>query len=177
MLEVDPDADKHVANSDHFVRNARWCRRADETLREYTTLCRRWLSPIKHFESADDPAYFCADPKTPGFINVLGQYQYVVDTLKIDRDVANKILELSGGIPRLIIALWIAAHRVALESPNTDSLTLKDFERAANTYLAPVKPAIAALRSKDPRQIARFEDLMPIDDNFWASFWTTMSRL
>ncbi len=133
--------------------------------------------PIKHFESADDPAYFCADPKTPGFINVLGQYQYVVDTLKIDRDVANKILELSGGIPRLIIALWIAAHRVALESPNTDSLTLKDFERAANTYLAPVKPAIAALRSKDPRQIARFEDLMPIDDNFWASFWTTMSRL
>lgn len=133
--------------------------------------------PIKHFESADEPVFFCADPKKPGFINKLGLYQYVAEPLTIDKELASKIHELSGGIPRLIIALWIAAHRVALESPNTDSLTLKDFERASDTFLAPVKPAIAALRSKDPRQIARFEDLMPRDDNFWASFWTAMSRL
>lgn len=132
--------------------------------------------PIKHFESADDPVFFCADPKTPGFLNVLGQYQYVADPLKVDKEAASRILELSGGIPRLIIAFWIAAHRVALESPTTDSLSLKDFERAADTFLAPIKPAIAALRSKDPRQIARYEDLMPRDDNFWASFWTAMSR-
>lgn len=132
--------------------------------------------PIKHFESADDPAFFGADPKTPGFLNILGLYQYVADPMKIDRDVAIKILELSGGIPRLIIALWVAAHRVALESPTTDSLSLKDFERAADTFLAPIKPAIAAVRSKEPRQMARYEDLMPRDDNFWASFWTAMSR-
>lgn len=132
--------------------------------------------PIKHFESADDPAFFSTDPKTLGFLNVLGHYQYIADPLKIDLDVASKILELSGGIPRLILALWVAAHRVALESPKTDSLSLKDFERAADTFLAPIKPAIAALRSKDPRQIARYEDLMPRDDNFWTSFWTAMSR-
>lgn len=132
--------------------------------------------PMTHFESADDPAFFSVAPKTPGFLNVLGKYQYVADTLEIDKDVATKIHELSGGIPRLIIALWVAAHRVALESPKTDSLSLKDYERAAATFLAPIKPAIAALRSKDPRQIARYEDLMPRDDNFWASFWTAMSR-
>lgn len=132
--------------------------------------------PIKHFESADDPAFFSADPKAPGFLNVLGLYQYVNYPLKIDKDMASKILELSGGIPRLILALWVAAHRVALESPTDDSLSLKDFERAADTFLAPIKPAIMALRSKDPRQIVHYEDLMPRDDNFWASFWRNMSK-
>ena len=132
--------------------------------------------PIKHFVSADEPAFFSADPRIPGFLNKLGEYQYVAAPLKIDKDVACKILDLSGGIPRLIIALWVAAHRVALESPITDSLSLKDFERAADTFLAPVKPAIAALRSKDPRQIARYEDLMPRNDNYWASFWAAMGK-
>lgn len=132
--------------------------------------------PIKHFESAGDPAFFSSNPKTPGLLNMLEKYQYIASPLQIDQEVAGKIHELSGGIPRLIIALWIAAHRVALESPKTDCLTLKDFERAADSFLAPIKPAIAALRSKDPRQIAHYEDLMPRDDNFWASFWTAMSR-
>ncbi len=130
---------------------------------------------LKPFESADDPIFFSDDSKKPGFINILGQYQYVAKPLEIDREVAGRILELSGGIPRLIIALWTAAHRVALESPSGDSLSVKDFEKATDTYLAPIKPAIAALRSKDLKQISRYEDLMPRDDNFWASFWISMS--
>lgn len=133
--------------------------------------------PIKHFESADDIAFFSTDSRVPGFLNVLGMYQYMAEALAITKEVANVIYELSGGIPRLIIALWVAAHRVALESPNSDRLTVEDFKTAAATFLSPVAPAIAALRSKDPRQISRYEDLMPRNDNFWASFWMDVNRI
>ena len=71
-------------------------------------------------------------------------------------------------------ALWIAAQRVALDRAKTDELTLKDFEVAAKTYLAPLRPAVQALHSKDPDRLAKYEDLLPGESNFWSSFWSRM---
>lgn len=127
---------------------------------------------IPPFESADDPLFFDSESQG-GFLNVIGLYQFVANPLQITRELARLILELTGGIPRLIIAFWVAAHRVAFERDD-DSLRVEDFKRAGDTYLAPVKPAVAALLSKDPRQISRYEDLMQRDDNLWASFWAAM---
>jgi hypothetical protein len=72
--------------------------------------------------------------------------------------------------------LWIAAHRVAFERKE-DSLSLDDFKKAAATYLAPVAPAVAALLSKDPLRMRRYEDLMPRDDGYWVTFWMGVSSL
>ena len=91
-------------------------------------------------------------------------------------ELAKVIVELSAGIPRLIIALWIAAHRVAFER-EADDLRLNDFRRAASTYLAPMTPAVAALRSKDPMRMRHYEDLVNRDDGFWSTFWGGMSSL
>ena len=127
---------------------------------------------IPPFESADDPLLF--DSKSNGgFLNILGLYQFVAKPLSITQEFASLILELTGGIPRLIIAFWIAAHRISFERDD-DSLCIEDFKRAGDTYLAPVKPAVVALLSKDPRQISRYEDLMQRDDNLWPSFWAEM---
>jgi hypothetical protein len=57
---------------------------------------------------------------------------------------------------------------------NDDSLREEDFKRVGDAYLAPVKPAVAALSSKVPRQISRYEDLMQRDDNLWSAFWAAM---
>jgi len=35
-----------------------------------------------------------------------------------------------------------------------------------------VQPAVLALRSGDPAKMMQFEDLMPTDDTFWATFWS-----
>jgi len=77
----------------------------------------------------------------------------------------------------LIVALWIAAHRVAFERPKNDVLRIEDFKKAADTYLAPIAPAVAALRSKDPRLMSRYEDLIQRDDHYWGTFWAAMSRV
>lgn len=103
------------------------------------------------------------------FLDELGKYQYVPKKLLVDDDLAKTILELTAGIPRLIIALWIGAHRIALERGKGD-LRIADFKTAAATLLAPVQPAVAALLSGNPKLMARYEDLLPQDPAFWRQF-------
>lgn len=123
-----------------------------------------------HFEDASNPIFY------EGFFKHIARYQFVQNPLPASPELAKLVIELSGGIPRLIIALWIAAHRVAFERKD-DDLRFEDFNRAAATYLSPVAPAIAALRSKDPQRMSKYEDLIQRDDGFWATFWTSVSSL
>lgn len=120
--------------------------------------------PFKHFTEVDDPAF------RKVLLPQLGVYQYVKTPLPTDDALAGLIMETTAGVPRLIIALWITAHRVALER-TSDDLRLSDFRKAADTYLSPVGPAVAALRSNDPLRMARYEDLVPKDHTFWTQFW------
>lgn len=105
------------------------------------------------------------------FMQVLGRYQYVVRKVPMDSELRAVVFKLTAGIPRIIIALWVAAHRVAFERKE-DSLTLTDFTKAASTLLAPLAPAVAALLTRDPAMMRRYEDLMPRDDSFWQTFWS-----
>jgi hypothetical protein len=119
------------------------------------------------------------DPKAPEFLKTflgqLSRYQYVRNKIVVDENLASLIIELTGGIQRVIIALWVAAHRVAFER-KTDDLRPSDFTEAAKTWLAPLAPAIAALRTKDPEKMARYEDLVRRDTTFWAKFWENAAR-
>lgn len=122
------------------------------------------------FEDAKSPVFF------EGFFKQLANYQFVQKRLEVTPEFATLIIELTGGVPRIIIALWIAAHRIAFERKE-DDLRIDDFNRAAATYLAPIAPAIAALRSKDPQRMARYEDLIARDDGFFSTFWSTVGSL
>ena len=125
---------------------------------------------FQHFENANDSNF------RVNFLEQLGKYQYVEKKLLIDDELSNLIIELTGGIQRLIIALWITAQRIALER-NKGDLLLNDFKTAASTFLAPVAPAVAAFRSKDPVKMSQYEDLLPRDGAFWSQIWGSVSRL
>ena len=113
-----------------------------------------------------------ADPFKQVFFPTLLNYQYVKTRIKKDEEdaLAELIITLSAGVRRLIIALWIGAHRISFERSQDDSLRLNDFKRAAETFLAPVAPAVAALNTGDPRLMSRYEDLCG-DQGFWETFW------
>lgn len=119
---------------------------------------------FSHFKNADQPNF------RDVFFPYLCEYQYVSNKLPPTDAFRHLVIELSGGIPRVIIALWIAAHRIAFERKD-DDLRMDDFRRAAASYLSPLGPAISALLSNDPKRMARHEDLMPRDDGYWAIFW------
>ncbi len=124
---------------------------------------------FKHFWGDHDAAF------RQHFLPRLGHYQYVARPIAINEALGDLILEKTAGVQRLIIALWIAAHRVAFER-NDDDLCLDDFKVAADTYLAPVAQAVAALHSNDPGRLSMYEDLSPQDHSFWAQFWSNISR-
>lgn len=104
------------------------------------------------------------------FLGQLSHYQYVPGRITMDDQLVNLIIELTGGIQRLVIALWVAAHRVAF-ARSADDLSLEDFTKAASTWLAPIAPAVAALRSGDATRMGRYEDLSVRDTIFWERFW------
>jgi hypothetical protein len=108
------------------------------------------------------------------FLDVLARYQYVQKKLSIDDNLAKLIIDLTSGIQRVIIALWIAAHRVAFERAD-DSLRLEDFITAAQTWLEPLAPAVAAIREGSPSKMAMYEDLVLRDTPFWSEFWSRFS--
>lgn len=97
----------------------------------------------------------------------LVKYQWVNQKLPNTDEFRQLVFDLSLGIPRIYINLWIAAHRVCFDRKE-DSLTFQHFKEAFNKYLHPLIPALNALRSNDPYRIARYEDLYPRGQDFWG---------
>lgn len=143
------------------------------TLDGVAALTRRFSNAQRFVSSG----YHCLDllepdsPTSRMFIQRLTQYQYVRDPLPYSSELEQRINAYTAGVRRLIIALWICAHRVAFErgeERNEDNLLLSDLDYAAATYLAPVKPAVQALLSRNPERLREYEDLIPKDQVFWA---------
>lgn len=121
---------------------------------------------LSRFEHAEDPEF------AKMFFPALISYQLLAHALKGTPDVARTLIELTAGIPRLLVALWVCAQRIAMERRD-DTFRIEDIHIAANTYLAPVMPAVAALNSGNPDQMAQFEDLMPDDWDIWSQLQST----
>lgn len=116
-----------------------------------------------HPFSGSSPAY------VENFLGQLARYQVTARPLKMNASAAELIYRLTAGIPRLIVALWVAAQRLALE--DQDKLELIHLSQAADTFLAPVAPAVQALLSRDHLRLQRYEDMVTSDPGFWSRFW------
>ncbi|MBO9687094.1 MAG: ATP-binding protein [Mitsuaria chitosanitabida] len=108
------------------------------------------------------------------FIGVLSRYQYFKESLPVTMDFAKMIVDLTAGVPRIIMALWIASHRVAFER-NASCLRKEDFLKASQTWLGPVSHAVRSLQQGDPKGLAMYEDLSTMHTDFWSDLWGRLS--
>lgn len=119
-----------------------------------------------HSATEGDPYY--SDDVFP----TLWKYQWFENTSEKDsvryRELRQAVNERGGGVPRIYTCLWCFAHRCGFERLGT-TLEVQDVHRAMDTYLAPLRPAVTALRSNDPDKLSMYEDLLPRDDALWAS--------
>ena len=93
---------------------------------------------------------------------VLFKYQWLNRRLHLTTELCTRIHKLTAGVPRICVALWFHAHRRALRL-KAQGLEPEHLEHAALNELAPLRAAIQALLSQDPRRLAQFEDLIPPD--------------
>lgn len=134
------------------------------TLQRFTSYGFHQLS---RFETKDDPEYRI-------FLSTLFKYQYVKNPLTEIKQIDEVLIQLSGGIQRVMIALWVAAHRIAFERGNDDNLLVNDFICAAKLHLSAIALAIKALNSGIPSEMNMYEDMLG-DELFWESFWNSIN--
>lgn len=104
-------------------------------------------------KSHDDPYY------AKYLFPTLCKYQWLDEELPLTPELRIALFEKSAGVPRILSNLWFFAQRCALER-KAKSLSMGDIDSALQTFMAPLLPAIAALRSNDPRRLFAYEDMM-----------------
>lgn len=114
------------------------------------------------------------DPEFQMFVQILLRYQFVQQTLDASDALYATLHRLTAGVPRLLVALWVAAHRVVFEKKR-DQLEVDDFQRAYDRYFKPLHGAIEALLSGNPVMMSRYEDLLPDEDPL-EHIWKNISE-
>ncbi len=107
---------------------------------------------LTRYEHTEDREYLV-------FLGQLMKYQYVKKPLTNLQELAVLMLDLTAGIKRLIIALWIEAHKCAYRRAR-DDLLLDDFKAAESSNFKMIRPAINAVKSGNPRHIEQYMDLL-----------------
>jgi hypothetical protein len=76
------------------------------------------------------------------------------------------LLDRCAGIPGLMVPLWVAAQRYALEK-GKEQMSISLLDDTLTIRFAPVLPALAAIRSNRPDSLRKFVDLLPTSDQIW----------
>lgn len=95
------------------------------------------------------------------FVPALCRYQWLPRKIPLSQELRALLFELTAGIPRICVTLWIHAHQHAVRR-GADGLDFTDFTYAAANALAPLRAAVRALVSGDPQGMRRYEDALGI---------------
>lgn len=100
------------------------------------------------------------------FIEDIWNYQWVKNPCTLDKDLRIKLFDLSQGVTAILIGLFAMAQAMALsegyETVDTDIL-----QKTFDERMQLLHPALNALKSNEPEDLKRFEDLLPINFNFF----------
>ncbi|MDP3610198.1 MAG: ATP-binding protein [Methylophilus sp.] len=108
---------------------------------------------ITPFKSSNDPEY------RQILLPLLLKYQYLPDKIQLTDELADLLIELTGGIRRILISLWMATQLEALLNGER-KLTIQHFKKVFNKDFGELRPAINALKSNRPRELRKFDDMM-----------------
>lgn len=102
------------------------------------------------------------DPAWEMLVNVVWEYQWVHNPQPLTPEIRRTLYDLTQGVTDFLAKLMILGQRYAIQS-NRETLDESVLMHTADTKMKLLKPAIAALRSRDPKKMRKFEDLMPAD--------------
>lgn len=117
---------------------------------------------VPHAKSADDDFF------RKRLFPVLCQYQCLPGKLPASDELRRLLFDVSAGVPRIAVTAWILAGERAIKR-NAGGLSFEDFQHVRSHELGPLRPAVEALLSDDPRRLQIYEDLMGA---FSASQWS-----
>ncbi|QCB46951.1 ATP-binding protein [Hydrogenophaga sp. PAMC20947] len=108
---------------------------------------------VPHALSADDEFF------RKRLFPILCRYQWLPEKLSASDELRRLLFDLSAGVPRMALMAWFHASRRAIQR-NANGLSFEDFLHVGANAMGPLRPAVTALLSDDPRRLQRYEDLM-----------------
>lgn len=126
-----------------------------DVLRNARRGCGLGVTEFQRFEK-DDPFWRM-------LVESLWEYQWCREISPLTEELFDVVYDLTQGVTDFLVKLLILGQRFAIQS-GEERLTHSTFRRVSDTKMQILKPALSALRSRDSRQLSRFEDLLPIDD-------------
>ena len=94
-------------------------------------------------------------------------YQWVRHVEPLTHEMRDLLYELTQGVTDFLAKLLILGQRYAIQS-GTERLTEAVLRHVASTKMQLLQPALAALRSGDPKVMRRFDDLLPPEEHLNA---------
>lgn len=107
------------------------------------------------------------DPAWDLLVEAIWEYQWVNNIAPLTPVVRATLYDLTQGVTDFLAKLMILGQRYAIQS-NVETLTEEVFKHVAETKMKLLRPLLAVLRSRDPKKMRKFEDLMPTDDQLNA---------
>jgi hypothetical protein len=95
-------------------------------------------------------------------LTAMWDYQWVQHPVPLTDSLRSTIYDLSQGVTDFLTKLMILGQRYAIQS-GVERLDEQVFLHVAATKMKLLQPALAALRSRDPKEMEKFEDLLPVD--------------
>ncbi|MBY0025614.1 ATP-binding protein [Priestia aryabhattai] len=96
------------------------------------------------------------------FIEGMWDYQWTRTFTPLTEQISNAIYEESQGIIDIAIKLFMIVQLRAISS-GVENITLGALKNVAKENLKLVRPMLKALKSGNPSEIAKYEDIQPID--------------
>jgi hypothetical protein len=81
----------------------------------------------------------------------------------LSEEIFDALYDHTQGVTDFLVKLLVLSQRYAIQS-GSEQVTVETLMLISNTKMQILKPALSALRSRDPKWMRQFEDLLPLDD-------------
>jgi len=126
-----------------------------EVMRTARRVCGAGTLEFKRFEKDDEEWRL--------LVENLWSYQWCKQTAELTDEILDTLYEHTQGVTDFLVKLLVLSQRYAVQS-GSECLTAETLVKVSNSKMQILKPALSALRSRDPKRMRQFDDLLPIEE-------------
>jgi hypothetical protein len=126
-----------------------------EVMRTARRVCGSGTLEFKRFEKDDDEWQI--------LVENLWSYQWCKQAAALTDEVFDTLYEHTQGVTDFLVKLLVLSQRYAIQS-GSECVSADIIEKVSNSKMQILKPALSALRSRDPKRMQQFDDLLPLEE-------------
>ncbi|WP_296277153.1 MULTISPECIES: ATP-binding protein [Pseudomonadaceae] len=125
-----------------------------DVMRNARRTCGLGVVEFKHFQRDDE--------EWRNLVETLWSYQWCRQRAGLTDEIYDALYDRTQGVTDFLVKLLVLTQRYAIQS-GEERITAASIRMVSDSKMKILAPALSALRSRDPKAMSRFEDLLPVD--------------